>query len=71
VPARSGNRQTALADFTGVLAVNVTGVFLCTREAFRVMRTQDPGAAASSTTAPSRRTSRARTPSPTPPPSTR
>ena len=34
--------ETTLADFAAVLAVNVTGVFLCTREAFRVMRTQDP-----------------------------
>ena len=34
--------ETTLADFAGVLAVDVTGVFLCTREAFRVMRGQDP-----------------------------
>ena len=32
----------ALADWQSVVAVNLTGVFLCTREAFRVMRAQQP-----------------------------
>jgi NAD(P)-dependent dehydrogenase (short-subunit alcohol dehydrogenase family) len=31
-----------LADWNAVVAVNLTGVFLCTREAFRVMRDQRP-----------------------------
>lgn len=31
-----------LADWNAVVAVNLTGVFLCTREAFRVMRAQSP-----------------------------
>jgi NAD(P)-dependent dehydrogenase (short-subunit alcohol dehydrogenase family) len=31
-----------LADWHDVVAVNLTGAFLCTREAFRVMRSQDP-----------------------------
>ena len=31
-----------LADWNKVVAVNLTGVFLCTREAFRVMRQQRP-----------------------------
>ncbi|WP_375399247.1 SDR family oxidoreductase [uncultured Amnibacterium sp.] len=31
-----------LADWNAVVAVNLTGVFLCTREAFRVMRAQTP-----------------------------
>ena len=32
----------ALTDWNEVVAVNLTGVFLCTREAFRVMRQQEP-----------------------------
>ena len=32
----------ALTDWNEVVAVNLTGVFLCTREAFRVMRQQRP-----------------------------
>ena len=32
----------ALSDWNKVVAVNLTGVFLCTREAFRVMRQQRP-----------------------------
>ena len=32
----------SLAEWQAVVAVNLTGVFLCTREAFRVMRAQDP-----------------------------
>ncbi len=31
-----------LAEWNAVVAVNLTGAFLCTREAFRVMRAQDP-----------------------------
>jgi NAD(P)-dependent dehydrogenase (short-subunit alcohol dehydrogenase family) len=31
-----------LADWQAVVAVNLTGTFLCTREAFRVMRSQHP-----------------------------
>ena len=31
-----------LAEWQSVVAVNLTGVFLCTREAFRVMRSQQP-----------------------------
>ena len=31
-----------LAAWNAVVAVNLTGAFLCTREAFRVMRRQDP-----------------------------
>ena len=31
-----------LADWNAIVAVNLTGAFLCTREAFRVMRSQDP-----------------------------
>ncbi len=34
--------QHSLADWNQVVAVNLTGVFLCTREAFRVMRHQHP-----------------------------
>ena len=34
--------DVALADFSAVLAVNVTGAFLCAREAFRRMATQAP-----------------------------
>ena len=32
-----------LAEWNAVVAVNLTGVFLCTREAFRVMRHQRRG----------------------------
>jgi NAD(P)-dependent dehydrogenase (short-subunit alcohol dehydrogenase family) len=34
--------ELSLAEWQSVLDVNLTGMFLCTREAFRVMRTQDP-----------------------------
>jgi NADP-dependent 3-hydroxy acid dehydrogenase YdfG len=34
--------ELSLAEWQHVVDVNVTGMFLCTREAFRVMRTQDP-----------------------------
>jgi NAD(P)-dependent dehydrogenase (short-subunit alcohol dehydrogenase family) len=32
----------SLEDWQSVVAVNLTGTFLCTREAFRVMKEQDP-----------------------------
>jgi NAD(P)-dependent dehydrogenase (short-subunit alcohol dehydrogenase family) len=34
--------EVPLAEWQAVVAVNLTGVFLCTREAFRVMRRQRP-----------------------------
>jgi NAD(P)-dependent dehydrogenase (short-subunit alcohol dehydrogenase family) len=34
--------EIAKSDWDRVVATNLTGVFLCTREAFRVMRHQDP-----------------------------
>lgn len=34
--------EVPLAEWQAMLDVNLTGVFLCTREAFRVMRHQDP-----------------------------
>ena len=34
--------EISLADWNAIVAVNLTGAFLCTREAFRVMRRQDP-----------------------------
>ena len=34
--------ELSLAQWQDVVAVNLTGVFLCSREAFRVMRTQSP-----------------------------
>src|SRR6478752_8836337 len=34
--------EIPLAEWNAVVAVNLTGAFLCTREAFRVMRAQDP-----------------------------
>ncbi len=34
--------QLSLDDWNRVVAVNLTGVFLCTREAFGMMRNQDP-----------------------------
>ena len=55
-----------------VVDINLTGAFLCTQEAIRIMK--EPGrraAAASSTTARFPRTRRAPTPRPTPRPSTR
>ncbi len=35
--------QVTREEWDGVIATNVTGVFLCTREAFRVMKGQQPG----------------------------
>jgi NAD(P)-dependent dehydrogenase (short-subunit alcohol dehydrogenase family) len=40
-PAREVD-AVPLAEWQAAVAVNLTGVFLCTREAFRVMRAQDP-----------------------------
>ena len=40
-PAREPDEIT-LREWQEVVAVNLTGVFLCSREAFRVMRTQSP-----------------------------
>ena len=34
--------EVPLSEWSAALAVNLTGVFLCTREAFRVMRGQSP-----------------------------
>jgi NAD(P)-dependent dehydrogenase (short-subunit alcohol dehydrogenase family) len=34
--------QVSLAEWQSVVDVNLTGAFLCTREAFRVMRAQEP-----------------------------
>lgn len=34
--------EIELADWNRVVATNLTGLFLCTREAFRIMRDQDP-----------------------------
>ena len=34
--------EVSLADWNAIVAVNLTGAFLCTREAFRVMRRQRP-----------------------------
>ena len=34
--------EISLEDWRAVVDVNLTGAFLCTREAFRVMRSQDP-----------------------------
>jgi NAD(P)-dependent dehydrogenase (short-subunit alcohol dehydrogenase family) len=40
-PARDID-EIPLAEWTAVVAVNLTGAFLCAREAFRVMKTQEP-----------------------------
>ena len=40
-PARDPD-EIPLDEWNAVVAVNLTGAFLCTREAFRVMRTQAP-----------------------------
>jgi len=40
-PARYPD-EIPLDEWNAVVAVNLTGAFLCTREAFRVMRAQDP-----------------------------
>src|SRR5919206_66071 len=40
-PARNFD-EVPLTEWQAVVAVNLTGVFLCSREAFRVMRSQRP-----------------------------
>jgi NAD(P)-dependent dehydrogenase (short-subunit alcohol dehydrogenase family) len=40
-PAREPD-HVPLAEWNSVVAVNLTGTFLCTREAFRIMRSQEP-----------------------------
>jgi NAD(P)-dependent dehydrogenase (short-subunit alcohol dehydrogenase family) len=40
-PARDLD-EISLQEWSAVVAVNLTGVFLCSREAFRVMRSQSP-----------------------------
>ena len=40
-PAREPD-EVPLAEWSSVVAVNLTGAFLCTREAFRIMRAQEP-----------------------------
>ena len=40
-PARDPD-EIPLAEWNAVVAVNLTGAFLCSREAFRVMRSQRP-----------------------------
>ena len=34
--------ELSYEQWTGVVSVNLTGVFLCTQEAFRIMKNQDP-----------------------------
>ena len=63
--------ELTVEQWKGVVDINLTAVFLCTQEAFRMMKTQSPRAAASSTTARSRPTRRGRSARPTPRPSTR
>ena len=53
-----------------VVAVNLTGTFLCTQAAFRIMKDQDRAAGVSSTTAQSRPQPRVPIPPLTPPPNT-
>src|SRR5712691_378882 len=60
----------SLEQWQTVVNTNLTGMFLCTQEAFKIMKSQTRAAGASSTTARSRRTRRGRTRRPTPPPST-
>ena len=60
-----------LEQWQRVVDINLTGSFLCTQQAIRLMKDQDPRAGASSTTAPSRPTYRDPTRHRTRPPSTR
>ena len=74
--AGTGAPAVPLEDLTieqwrRVVDVNLTGAFLCTQAAFRLMKDQPHAADGSSTTARSRHRSRGRTRPPTPPPSTR
>jgi NAD(P)-dependent dehydrogenase (short-subunit alcohol dehydrogenase family) len=59
-----------IEDWRRVVDVNLTGPFLCTREAFRVMKAQDPRGGRIITMDRSRRTSPGPTRPPTPRPST-
>ena len=54
-----------------VVDTNLTGTFLCTQEAFKIMKDQQPGGGASSITAPYQRMSHGYTPRPIRPPSMR
>jgi len=60
-------RDVPLEDLTyeewkSVVDTNLTGTFLCTQEAFKIMKSQEPVAGASSTTARFRRTTLGRIP---------
>jgi NADP-dependent 3-hydroxy acid dehydrogenase YdfG len=48
-------------QWKNVVDINLTGAFLCTQEAIKMMKSQDPRGAGSSTTARSQRTRRVRT----------
>lgn len=48
-------------QWTAVVNVNLTGAFLCAQQAIRIMKTQEPAAAGSSTMVRSLRTRRGRT----------
>jgi len=63
--------EISFEQWRTIVAANLTGPFLCTQQAFRLMKAQKPQAAGSSTTARSRPMCRARAPRPTPRPSTR
>lgn len=60
----------SLEQWQAVVNTNLTGPFLCTQHAFRIMKDQSPRGGASSTTARSRRMRRGRSRRPTPRPST-
>lgn len=60
----------SLEQWQAVVNTNLTGPFLCTQHAFRIMKDQSRAAAASSTMARSRRMRRGRSRRPTPRPST-
>ena len=69
--AGSGSPPVNMEDLTfeqwmSVVNANLTGTFLCTQEAIRIMKDQDPMEGASSTTAPYPPTCRAPTAPPTP-----
>jgi NAD(P)-dependent dehydrogenase (short-subunit alcohol dehydrogenase family) len=73
--AGMGAPPVAMEDLTyeqwmAVVSVNLTGSFLCAQEAIKIMKSQNPRAGASSTTARSRPTPRGRTRCPIRPPST-
>ena len=74
--AGTGAPPVPLEDLTfeqwqAVVDVNLTGAFLCTQQAFRLMKARPARAGGSSTTARSRPTRRGPTRPPTPRPSTR